>query len=117
MSENVKCKNCNNLRNVNWCEWLVNPDPERARDCQYFQQKTNGDRIRAMNDEELAEFIRKMVDGSNSHEIGCYECIYYGTHHSDISNKGTPLYECEGCSGEGIGLDIHKWLQRPAQED
>ena len=77
--------------------------------------KTNADRIRAMSDEELAEFIFSLVDEDSSYEIGCYGCINYGTHHSDPANKGTHLYECEGCSGEGIGLDIGKWLKQPAE--
>lgn len=78
---------------------------------------TNADRIRAMSDEELAEFIQNMVDGSNSHNVACYGCINYGTHHSDPANKGTCLYECDGCENEGIGLDVLKWLQQPAEED
>ena len=77
--------------------------------------KTNADRIRAMSDEELAEFIQNMVDGSNSHNVACYGCINYGTHHSDPANKGTCLYECDGCENEGIGLDVLKWLQQPSE--
>ena len=77
--------------------------------------RTNADRIRAMSDEELAELIRSMVDESNSHNVACYGCIYYGTHHSDPANKGTYLYECEGCENEGIGLDVLMWLQQPAE--
>ena len=76
---------------------------------------TNADRIREMSDEELAEFIQNMVDGSNSHNVACYGCINYGTHHSDPANNGTCLYECDGCENEGIGLDVLKWLQRPAE--
>lgn len=78
---------------------------------------TNADRIRAMSDEKLAEFIRSMVDESNSHNVACYGCINYGTHHSDPANKGTYLYECDGCENEGIGLDLLMWLQQPAEED
>ena len=78
---------------------------------------TNADRIRNMSDEELAEFIRSMVDESSSHNVACYGCINYGTHHSDPANKGTYLYECDGCENEGIGLDVLKWLQQPAEED
>lgn len=77
--------------------------------------QTNADRIRAMGDEELAELIRSMVDGSNNHNVACYGCINYGTHHSDPANKGTYLYECDGCENEGIGLDVLMWLQQPAE--
>ena len=80
------------------------------------EKPTNADRIRSMSDEELAEFIQNMVDGSNSHNVACYGCINYGTHHSDPANKGTYLYECDGCENEGIGLNVLDWLQQPAEE-
>lgn len=80
------------------------------------RKKTNADRIRAMSDEKMAEFIQNMVDGSNNHNVACYGCINYGTHHSNPANKGTYLYECEGCTNEGIGLDVLMWLQQPAEE-
>ena len=35
-------------------------DEEMERDCQYFVQKTNADRIRAMSDEELAIFLAEV---------------------------------------------------------
>ena len=54
MAKNVVCKKCNNLVN-DWCEKVIDsPDPDMQRDCQYFREKTNADRIRSMNDEELA---------------------------------------------------------------
>ena len=82
----------------------------------HAKPQTNADRIRAMSDEKMAKFIQNMVDGSNSHNVACYGCINYGTHHSDPANKGTYLYECEGCTNEGIGLDVLMWLQQPAEE-
>ena len=81
----------------------------------YVPVITRADKIRAMSDEELSEFIRSMVDESNSHNVACYGCINHGTHHSDPANKGTPLYECDGCENEGIGLDVLMWLQQPAE--
>ena len=55
--KNIKCRNCFFYRNE-WCEKIVDsPDPEEARDCNYFREMTNADRIRAMSDEELAEFL------------------------------------------------------------
>ena len=58
MPKNVCCKKCNNLVN-DWCEKVIDsPDPDMQRDCQYFWEKTNADRIRSMSDEELAEFIK-----------------------------------------------------------
>ena len=116
MAKNVVCKKCNNLVN-DWCEKVIDsPDRDMQRDCQYFCEKTNAQKIRAMSDEELAEFIRSMIDESGSHNVACYGCINYGTHHSDPANKGTYLYECDGCENEGIGLDVLMWLQQPAEK-
>ena len=57
MPKNVVCKKCNNLVN-DWCEKVIDsPDPDMQRDCQYFCEKTNADRIRAMSDEELAKLL------------------------------------------------------------
>ena len=55
--KNIKCRNCFFYRNE-WCEKIVDsPDPEEVRDCNYFRDMTNADRIRAMSDEELADFL------------------------------------------------------------
>ena len=57
MAKNVVCKKCNNLVN-DWCEKVIDsPDQDMQRDCQYFCEKTNADRIRAMRDEELAKLL------------------------------------------------------------
>ena len=57
MPKNVVCKKCKNLVN-DWCEKVIDsPDPDMQRDCQYFCEKTNAERIRSMSDEELAEII------------------------------------------------------------
>ena len=57
--KNIKCRNCFFYRNE-WCKKIVDsPDPEEARGCNYFREMTNADRIRAMSDEELAEFLSK----------------------------------------------------------
>lgn len=57
MAKNVVCKKCNNLVN-DWCEKVIDsPDQDMQRDCQYFCEKTNADRIRAMSDEELSDFL------------------------------------------------------------
>lgn len=65
MPKNVKCKNCNRLKN-HWCEAVLDsPDEDMDRDCRHFWQKTNGDRIRSMTDEELANFLaQKFTDYS-----------------------------------------------------
>ena len=62
MPKNVVCKKCNNLVN-DWCEKVIDsPDPDMQRDCQYFSEKTNADRIRNMTDEELALWICGVYD-------------------------------------------------------
>ena len=72
---------------------------------------TNYERIKNMSVDEMAEFLKSMVDENETHEVACYGCINYGTHHSNPKNNGTNLYECDGCSCEGIGHDIVKWLE------
>ena len=65
MPKNVVCKKCNNLVN-DWCEKVIDsPDQDMQRDCQYFCEKTNADCIRAMSDEELAEFLIDLADYGN----------------------------------------------------
>ena len=68
------------------------------------------DKIKSFSVDEMAEFIRQIVDENEDAEVACYGCINYGTHHSDPANKGTNLYECDGCVWEGIGLDLVAWL-------
>ena len=57
MPKNVVCKKCKNLVN-DWCEKVIDsPDQDMQRDCQYFCEKTNADRIRSMTDDELAKLL------------------------------------------------------------
>ena len=60
---------------------------------------TNADRIRAMTDEELSEFISRI-------EIGDFGPQVYGKTFCDMC-KGQ--YECDDCR--------LWWLQQPAEED
>ena len=90
--KNIKCRNCFFYRNE-WCEKIVDsPDPEEARDCNYFREMTNADRIRAMSDEELAEFIKHI-------KVRAALCK---------AVKNNDAFE-ELCSAE--------WLQQLAEED
>ena len=61
-----------------------------------FCGKTNADRIRAMNDEELAELIRSMMD--------CDSC---GNMFS---------FKCDGSYEHCLSVCL-EWLQKPAEED
>ena len=90
--KNIKCRNCFFYRNE-WCEKIVDsPDPEEVRDCNYFREMTNADRIRAMSDEELAEFIKHI-------KVRAAFCK---------AVKDNDAFEAL-CSAE--------WLQKPAEED
>lgn len=62
MPKNVVCKKCNNLVN-DWCEKVIDsPDQDMQRDCQYFCEKTNADRIRSMTDDELNDLFHEIYD-------------------------------------------------------
>ena len=51
----MKCRNCVNLE-CDWCDMKADsPDPDMERECHWFVQKTNADRIRSMTGEELAD--------------------------------------------------------------
>ena len=84
----MKCKNCKNLLNitditceniVSWCPNINDyPDIEIERECKYCDTMTNGDKIRNMTDEELAEHILK-IDQSEyikfcQNKDECCEC-------------------------------------------
>ena len=63
--KNIKCRSCFFYRNE-WCEKIVDsPDPEEVRDCAYFREMTNAQKIRSMSDEELAEFLIDLADDGN----------------------------------------------------
>lgn len=63
------------------------------------QSLSNSDRIRAMSDEELAEFISRI-------EIGDFGPQVYGKTFCDLCSG---QYECDDCR--------LWWLQQPAEED
>ena len=95
MPKNVICKKCNNLIN-GWCEKKIDsPDPNMVRDCQYFWEKTNADRIRAMNDEELEELLQDAYNAGSDDA----EAWHFGEGHR---------YSFE--------WDL-KWLQSPAERE
>ena len=82
MPKNVVCKKCNNLVN-DWCEKVIDsPDQDMQRDCQYFCEKTNADRIRAMSDEELAEMLWKT--GRNYRSVCADPVVDYNEHRDHL---------------------------------
>lgn len=66
----------------------------------YWQKKTNADRIRAMSDEELAEW---MLNG-----ISADPCDYCPQNNYDYC-------DCS-CMGKADAETIVAWLQQPAEE-
>ena len=91
--KNIKCRNCFFYRNE-WCEKIVDsPDPEKARDCAYFREMTNADKIRSMSDEELAEFLWDF----NLADVSTGKMGEFGPHM--------------------FRYRLKEWLQMPAEED
>ena len=87
-----------------WACYAYSPariDREALEPCGAYVPKivTNADRIRAMSDEELSEFISRI-------EIGDFGQQVYGKTFCDMC-KGQ--YECDDCR--------LWWLQQPAEED
>lgn len=84
-------------------------------ECDKFNEKvlsqpmTNADRIRAMSDEELAEFIML----SPEMEFGVCECCEVFRGHGAYTHCGT---ENGWCTAELRCGAFKKWLQQPAEE-
>ena len=74
MSDMIMCINCKHLRRDGWCERIADsPHEYLDRRCDFFQKATNADRIRRMNDDELAALL---CDISSQPEEGhCELCI------------------------------------------
>ena len=82
MPKNVVCKKCNNLVN-DWCEKVIDsPDPDMQRDCRYFCEKTNAQKIRAMSDEELADMLWKT--GRNYRAVCADPVVDYNEHRDHL---------------------------------
>jgi len=83
---------------------------------------TNADHIRAMSDEDLAEFLSSIAYGREtpwSEPFArklCDRCLtVHGTYESGIEDD---FHECDFVDGKcPHGSDIAWWLQQPAEED
>ena len=94
MPKNVVCKKCNNLVN-DWCEKVVDsPDQDMQRDCQYFCEKTNAQKIRSMSDDELNELFHEIYNA------GVDDAFEYEWGHRTNSFEWTM-----------------EWLQQPAEQN
>ena len=92
MAKNVVCKKCNNLVN-DWCEKVTDsPDQDMQRDCQYFCEKTNAQKIRSMSDDELNELFHDIYNA------GAEDAVAYEWGHRKNSFEWTM-----------------EWLQQPAE--
>ena len=82
MPKNVVCKKCKNLVN-DWCEKVIDsPDQDMQRDCQHFCEQTNAQKIRAMNDEELADMLWKT--GRNYRAVCADPVVDYYEHRDHL---------------------------------
>ena len=71
----AKCKNCINLQN-HWCDMVVDsPDENAERECCTYERMTNADKIRAMSDEELAEFLANFAWDNEPTKEETYEWL------------------------------------------
>ena len=92
MPKNVVCKKCNNLVN-DWCEKVIDsPDQDMQRDCQYFCEKNNAQKIRSMSDDELNELFHEIYNA------GVDDAVEYEWGHRTNSFEWTM-----------------EWLQQPAE--
>ena len=88
--KNIKCRNCFFYRNE-WCEKIVDsPDPEEARDCNYFREMTNADRIRSISDEELADFLNQWGTSTRAWQKDPGETLYWLQQTSGEEDKHEP---------------------------
>ena len=121
MPKNVKCKNCDKLKN-HWCRAVIDsPDEDMVRDCRHFRHKTNGDRIRAMSDEELADFLIQVAyAGADPWGIPFERkfCDNCPTVECTIQETGQTMdfHECDFADGKcPHGTDVIWWLKQPAE--
>lgn len=67
---------------------------------------TNSEKIRSMNDKELAAWLEKISNRETEEfeGLGCYDCVYYGTHHYPS--------DCGHCEWK---FGILEWLKSKSQ--
>lgn len=100
----AKCLNCKRYdRKAKWCETIDDsPDEDFERCCDVYEKMTNADRIREMNDEELADIIMCPYDtaGKPAHIMPCVK-------DGNIQELVSPEY-CKKC--------MMMWLQSEVEE-
>lgn len=123
MPKNVKCKNCDKLKN-HWCRAVIDsPDEDIVRDCRHFRHKTNADKIRAMTNEELSDFLCGIAYAGAEKWSAPFMrefCDKCPTVEGVVSETGQKMkfYECDFKDGKcPHGSDILWWLQQPVEDD
>ena len=92
----MKCKNCKYFTEIgDLCDEVLDTIEPGEIDCWGYEAATNADRIRAMIDEELAEFLCGAFDDDDCN--GKYICGVTIPDYDDYS--------------------ILDWLKQPAEED
>ena len=97
-------------------------------ECDEFNQKilapppTKADRIRAMSEEELAEFILSIVYARNTPWADLFTNTFCKNCPTTVcavdGYKSMDLHECDFVDGKcPHGSDVVWWLQQPAKED
>ena len=78
---NVRCKNCVHYTH-GWCDCVADsPDPDMLRDCGHFWQLTNGQKLRAGGDADIAlafaggENGTKLMCDEMDCSGSCYACV------------------------------------------
>ncbi len=109
--ENKLCPSLRTRKGVVACSGYIPPQ----------KPMTNADRIRAMSDEELAEWISDMAYGRKTPWSEPFErkfCDNCPTVHCTYENgKENDFHECDFVDGEcPHGSDIVWWLKKPAEE-
>lgn len=101
----ANCKNCC----TRFCTAAgKNDDPEICEE--YTPVRTNADRIRAMSDEEMAEFIRSILV---YHMQFTFAFLRKGKGECD---KECPLFKCCNSKSGYSGFSVEEWLKQEAGE-
>lgn len=100
------CKQDYRCKNKDWCARDFNPKSDMP-EC--FEPMTNGDRIRAMTDAQLAEFLAQVMDK-------CWNLgrrVVCGAEFDGECEQDCPMYEC--CNDQQHD-NIEEWLSQEVQE-
>ena len=122
-------KSCNTCKHV-WDGWpsddcdncLAGDPPTRWEQSDDYKPDTNSDRIRSMNDKELADFLLKLTCSRDTPwsipfaKKFCDNCPPIETTVIE-TGKTMKFYECDFTDGKcPHGRDIEWWLGEPAEE-